>query len=76
MNLRISFSILREKGFLSAVYVEDSYFQGDDYKDCFSGILNKIEILDILDSRSTQKNPGSYHHNASTTQDLFLTMSK
>ena len=27
------FSILTEKGFLSAVYVDDSYLQGDDYED-------------------------------------------
>ena len=45
---KISFSILREKGFLSVVYAEDSYFQDDDYKDCFSSVLNTIEILRYL----------------------------
>ena len=45
---KISFSILREKGFLSAVYVDDSYLQGDDYEGCFSNVLNTIEILRSL----------------------------
>ena len=42
------FSILREKVFLSAVFVDDSYLQGDDYEDCFSNVLNTIEILRSL----------------------------
>ena len=33
---KIPFSILREKGFISAVYVDDSYLQGGYYEDCFS----------------------------------------
>ena len=45
---KIPFSILREKGFLSVVYVDDSYLQGDDYEDCFSNVLNTIEILRSL----------------------------
>ena len=32
---KILFSILREKGFLSVVYVDHSYLQGDDYDDSF-----------------------------------------
>ena len=42
------FSILREKVFLSAVFVDDSYLQGDDYEDCFSNVLNTIEIIRSL----------------------------
>ena len=42
---KIPFSILREKGFLSVVYVDDSCLQGDDYEDCFSNVLNRVEIL-------------------------------
>ena len=64
---KISFSILREKGFLSVVYVDDSYLQGDDYEDCFSNVLNTIEFLlriDLSDSQSTQKNPNLYQPNA------------
>ena len=45
---KIPFSILREKGFLSVVYVDDSYLQGDDYEDCLSNVLNTIEILRSL----------------------------
>ena len=45
---KILFSILREKGFLSAVYVGNSYLQGDDYEGCWSNVLNnpsrKIQI--------------------------------
>ena len=41
----IPFSILREKGFLSVVYVNDLYLQGGEYEDCFSNFLNTIEIL-------------------------------
>ena len=39
---KIPFSTLREKGFLFVVYVDNSYFQGDDYEDCFSNVLNTI----------------------------------
>ena len=45
---KIPFSILKEKGFLSVVYGDDSYLQSDDYEDCFSNILNTIEILRSL----------------------------
>ena len=42
---KIPFSILREKGLLSVVYVDDSFLQGDGYEDCFSNVLNTTEIL-------------------------------
>ena len=45
---KVPFSILRENGFLSIVYVDDSYLQGNDYEDCFSNVLNAIEILRSL----------------------------
>ena len=45
---KIPFCILTEKGFLSVVYDNDSYLQGDDYEDCFSNVLNTIEILRSL----------------------------
>ena len=40
---KIPFSILREKGFLSVVSVDDLYLQADDYEDYFSNVLNTIE---------------------------------
>ena len=43
-----TFSILREKVFLFPVFVDDSYLQGDDYEDCFSNVLNTIEIIRSL----------------------------
>ena len=45
---KIPFSILREKGFLAVVYDDDSYLQGDNCEDCFSNVLNTIEILRSL----------------------------
>ena len=45
---KIPFSIPRKKGFLSVVYVDNSYLQVDDYEDCFSNVLNIIEILRSL----------------------------
>ena len=42
------FSILREKGFLFVVHVDDSYLQGDNYEDYFSNVLNTIKILRSL----------------------------
>ena len=45
---KIPRSILKEKSYLSVVYVHDSYLQGDDYEDCFSNALNTIEILRSL----------------------------
>ena len=39
---KIPFSVLREKSFLSVVYFDDSYFQGNDYEDCFPNVLNTI----------------------------------
>ena len=42
---RIPFSTLREKGFLSVVFFDDSCYQGDNYEDCFSNNLSSIEIL-------------------------------
>ena len=45
---KIPFSILGEKDFLSVVYDDESYLQRDDYKDCFSNVLNTIVILRSL----------------------------
>ena len=45
---KLSFSILREKGFWPVLYVDDSYLQGDDYENCFSNVLNTVEILRSL----------------------------
>ena len=45
---KVLISILREKGFLFVVCVDDSYLQGYDYEDCFSNVLKAIEILRSL----------------------------
>ena len=38
---KVQFSIL--------LLYDDSYLQGDDYEDCFSSVLNTIEILRSLE---------------------------
>ena len=45
---KVPFSILREKGLLSAVYVDDSYLQGNNYEDCFSNVLSTIKNFRFL----------------------------
>ena len=45
---KMLFLILREKGFLSVVYVGDPYLQGNDYEGCFSNVLKTKEILRSL----------------------------
>ena len=45
---KIPVSVLREKGFLYVVYVDDVYLQGDDYQYCCSNVLNTIKILKSL----------------------------
>ena len=45
---KTSFSVLREKGFLSVAYVGVSYLHSDEYENCFSNVLNTIEILRSL----------------------------
>ena len=47
-NFKKMFFILGEKGFLSVVYVDDWYLQGDNYEDCFSNVLNTKEIRRFL----------------------------
>ena len=42
-NSKTPFSVLGEKGFLSEVYVDEFYLQGNDYEKCFFNALNTIE---------------------------------
>ena len=67
---KIQFSILRRKGFLSAVYVDDSYLQGDDYENCFSNVLNTIEILRSL-GFTTYPDKSKFIPNAYQMHHLF-----
>ena len=41
---KIPFFILREKCFLSVIYVDDSYLQSNDYKSCLSNVQMKIAL--------------------------------
>ena len=46
---KASVSALRDIVYLSVVYVDVSYLLGADYEDCFSNVLNAIEILRSLE---------------------------
>ena len=46
--IKISKIPFSKKGFLSVVYIDDSYFESDDYEYCFSNVLNIIEIFRSL----------------------------
>ena len=45
---KVPFSYLRSKGFISVVFVDDSYLQGNTYKACHHNIKNTIELLQNL----------------------------
>ena len=47
-NFKNIICFLREKGFLSVVYIDDSYLQGNNYDDFFSNVLNTVEIFRSL----------------------------
>ena len=42
---KVLFFYLRSKGFISVVFVDDSYLQGNTYKACLHNIENTIELL-------------------------------
>ena len=45
---KVTFSQFQRKGFISVVFVDDSYLQGNTYKACLHNIENRIELLQIL----------------------------
>ena len=45
---KVPFSILREEGHISIMYVDDSYLQGADFEDCFDNVLETIVLLRSL----------------------------
>ena len=45
---KFPFSQLRSKGFISVVFVDDSYLQGNTYNACLHNIENTIELLQNL----------------------------
>ena len=45
---KVPISYLRSKGFISVVFVDDSYLQGNTYKACLHNIKNTIELLQNL----------------------------
>ena len=46
--MKSPFSFLRPEGFLSAIYVDDCYLQGDSFRKCAKNVLKTIEILESL----------------------------
>ena len=45
---KVPFSYLQSKGFISVVFVDDSYLQDNTYKACLHNIENTIELLQNL----------------------------
>ena len=48
--MKPSFSFLRSEGYLSVIYIDDCYLQGDLFTKCAKNVLRKIEILENLGS--------------------------
>jgi len=46
--LKPPFAILRNYGFLSVVYVDDSYLQGNTYEACLKNVIETVKVLDNL----------------------------
>ena len=55
---KISFSILREKGFLSVGYVDDSYLQSDHFEYCFTFMDHLLRIYFELCPNDNYLNSG------------------
>ena len=45
---KVPFSHFRNKGFVSVVFVDDSYLQGNTYEACLHNIESTIELLQNL----------------------------
>ena len=45
---KVTFSHFQSKGFISVVFVDDSYLQGNTYKACLNNTENTIELLQNL----------------------------
>ena len=43
-----AFSYLREIGYLSVVYVDDFYLQGETFKECLQNITETVKLLPSL----------------------------
>ena len=46
--LKPAFSYLREIGYLSVVYVDDSYLQGETFEECLQNITETVKLLQSL----------------------------
>ena len=46
--MKIPFAHLRDLGYLSVVYVDDSYLQGNDFEECLKNVIETINILRFL----------------------------
>ena len=45
---KIPFSYLRKKGYISVVFVDDSYLQGKTYQDCVNNVIETVHLLQQL----------------------------
>ena len=46
--LKPPFSVLRSLGYLSVVYVDDTYLQGDTWSDCKNNVIHTVQLLRSL----------------------------
>ena len=46
--LKPVYATLRQSGHLSSSYIDDSYLQGDDFKDCVTNVIATIKLFDSL----------------------------
>ena len=46
--LKVPFSNLRERGFISVIYIDDTYLQGDSIQDCLDNVLATKDLLEKL----------------------------
>ena len=46
--LKVPFKVLRMKGYISIIYIDDSYLQGDSFESCMENIHQTIHLLSAL----------------------------
>lgn len=51
---------LRKKGHVSSGYIDNSYLQGDEYKDCLTNVIDTIKLFDSLGFHNTSRKVSVY----------------
>ena len=69
---KVPFSYLRSKGFISVVFVDDSYLKSNTYDSCLQNIEGTIIFILFLGFTIIQINLCSHQHRNSHSKDLLL----